>query len=574
MPITTASVYVAAFQGAAAGLAAGGKFLFDPNAGDYAYYTAMAKAFATQVDTAWTASGTPSPSCAEIDALTSAAFGIWCAGLGPIGTAAVSATGTIIPGADPTVPANYAGYATAVVAFAQQCNAQLALDSIDPNAACNVGSSGGSAPLGPNATWAVPNWWIDPVSGSDTNNGTTALTPLKTWRKLTAIWGTVSPVLNQNTTITFLKSQPDNSDPVVFRPFLGTNAVGDEFFAAIVGTPVVTHVGIVLSGTVPKNTAAGTNSRLMSNLGIAGLAISGGNQLVNTDKGSVSWVYQAASGTNYLLDQPLVAGTNSEDDSWADGDHVNVQRMTNVNIEDVRAVGNAAGGSNHVILHNLNLTSTDGFTRATLENVLCLESCSTGNAEIVGLGAVNTIGVYGLYLLNFQCSTILTASSLRWSGGDQFGSFTILIGGSAQFDSDVALGGALGAITVEGIVNVGTVYLNGPVIFANARVTLIQGVSPVLYGSATGTVVLNGTSQLFNPNGAFTPVLTAAQFLASGVTMNGSITAHSVVSGSPDVLNGGIQTTPANLDAAAGAAGFGLNAFQLGGASIVGAGGF
>jgi hypothetical protein len=147
MPITTASVYVAAFDGAAAGLAAGGKFLSDPNAGDYAYYTAMAKAFATQVDTAWTASGTPSPSCAEIDALTSAAFGIWCAGLGPIGTAAVSATGTIIPGADPTVPANYAGYATAVVAFAQQCNAQLVLDSIDPNAACNVGGGGGISQL-------------------------------------------------------------------------------------------------------------------------------------------------------------------------------------------------------------------------------------------------------------------------------------------------------------------------------------------------------------------------------------------------------------------------------------------
>lgn len=143
MPITTASVYVAAFDGAAAGLAANGKFLSDPNAGDYAYYTAMAKAFATQVDTAWTNSGTPSPTCAEIDAIETASFGIWGGGVGPIGTATVDATGTVVPGGDPTVPGNYAGYATAVVAFAQQCNAQLVLDGIDPNAACDVGGGGG-----------------------------------------------------------------------------------------------------------------------------------------------------------------------------------------------------------------------------------------------------------------------------------------------------------------------------------------------------------------------------------------------------------------------------------------------
>jgi hypothetical protein len=130
---TTPSVYVAAFNGCLIGLAASGKYLNDPNAGDYAYYTAQAKAFATQIDVAWTASGTPSPTCSEINSLQAAATGVWSSDRSPLQSSAAN------------VPGNYAGVATAIVALVQQGNAQLVLDGVDPNAACDVGGGGGGA---------------------------------------------------------------------------------------------------------------------------------------------------------------------------------------------------------------------------------------------------------------------------------------------------------------------------------------------------------------------------------------------------------------------------------------------
>jgi hypothetical protein len=139
MPIVTASVYVAASVGAAAGLAASGKYLNDPTGADYAYYTLMAKAFATAIDTAWTASGTPSPTCGEIYSIQSAAFGVWSGDRSPI----FGFDNSMPPVPLSHIAGSYFGVATAIVAFAQQQNAQLILDGIDPNAACNVGGGGG-----------------------------------------------------------------------------------------------------------------------------------------------------------------------------------------------------------------------------------------------------------------------------------------------------------------------------------------------------------------------------------------------------------------------------------------------
>jgi len=60
-----------------------------------------------------------------------------------------------------------------------------------------------------------------------------------------------------------------------------------------------------------------------------------------------------------------------------------------------------------------------------------------------------------------------------------------------------------------------------------------------------------------------------ATFLLTGpMTINGESTACSYTVAAPSVINCGISITPAHLDAAAGAAGFGGNAVLLGGGSI------
>lgn len=93
---------------------------------------------------------------------------------------------------------------------------------------------GGLAPYNANIAAA---WWIDPVNGSDTNNGTTAATPLKTAAKRLNLWG-VSPRISQATTVTYLSSQPGFTDPddygdVVLQPGGSVTVVGQTLTAGL-----------------------------------------------------------------------------------------------------------------------------------------------------------------------------------------------------------------------------------------------------------------------------------------------------------------------------------------------------
>jgi hypothetical protein len=80
--------------------------------------------------------------------------------------------------------------------------------------------------------------------------------------------------------------------------------------------------------------------------------------------------------------------------------------------------------------------------------------------------------------------------------------------------------------------------------------------------------MLSQSHLVIRPGNSFTSLFTASG-LVTGIQLNGAFnTACSHTNAAPDVINCGITTTPAHLDAAAGAAGFGQNAFNLGGASV------
>jgi len=91
------------------------------------------------------------------------------------------------------------------------------------NEALGLGGGSGLVPT----SWTQPAWFIDPSGangGSDANAGTSLGAPLKTWARLVALWGTNSPTLAQSTTITFMSSHVDNTDPVTFRPYVAKGA--------------------------------------------------------------------------------------------------------------------------------------------------------------------------------------------------------------------------------------------------------------------------------------------------------------------------------------------------------------
>lgn len=90
-------------------------------------------------------------------------------------------------------------------------------------------------PLTP-ASWTVPNWYIDPANttgcAADTNTCTSATCagagtgPCATYAEIVVHrWGTTAPTLAQNTTVSFLSSHSDNSDPVILAPILKNAAI-------------------------------------------------------------------------------------------------------------------------------------------------------------------------------------------------------------------------------------------------------------------------------------------------------------------------------------------------------------
>jgi len=92
--------------------------------------------------------------------------------------------------------------------------------------------------------------------------------------------------------------------------------------------------------------------------------------------------------------------------------------------------------------------------------------------------------------------------------------------------------------------------------------TLAYG-QPVLWG--IGGFHVQSNTVLEYRNGATNSILLTGTF-----DMNGKTSACSHTSAAPDVWNCGILLSATNLAAAAGVAGFGDDAFQPGGASVVG----
>lgn len=433
---------------------------------------------------------------------------------------------------------------------------------------------GGGGPVVP-ASWLVPAWFIDPVNGSDSNSGQSSGAPLKTWAQLINLWGTVSPTLAQNTVITFLSTQPDNTDPIVFRPTVTGGSV-----VSIQGTaPTVITAGVVLATTTAKNRATGT--LLSSNLGAtaaAGLLV----QNTTSGKSSRAWVYTNVAGNVWRLTQPLSptavpqATVPTEVDTWANGDTVNLLRPVGLNVVEINPIlaDYNASADNGVVLYQVQITNPTALLQAAYigANVQLQEVTSLKVLVGKGSGALASTGIQNLLnvLSNVGIAGGWYGGAWLFVGGALVQTTTSAIHGSTiLLDGDLIVGGGAGVeldCNNSAEVNLGLVMLDGQTL--DVLGPEIQ-VAPGVYGSTaiwgSGGIRVDGFTNL-RYNGSGTAVAT---FLQSGAWhLNSDTTANSVIVGSPNVYNGGITITAAHLDAAAGAAGFGGAAARFGGGSI------
>lgn len=182
-------------------------------------------------------------------------------------------------------------------------------------------------------------------TASDGNDGTSIARALLHFNQQARRWGGYSPRNQQNTTITVLSSQPDNSDPMIFKPIIegGWLRVQGAFGAE---TQIATGT---LSGTAARVLTAGSTSLLSSTL-TSGL--SAGQFIVNTSKSnSLGILHRNLGGNAWSISQTFNPSTlpppfnPSELNTWGDGDSFVVYAPVLINCgtaDPVQSIGDPA----------------------------------------------------------------------------------------------------------------------------------------------------------------------------------------------------------------------------------------
>lgn len=222
------------------------------------------------------------------------------------------------------------------------------------------------------AAWRrVQQWYVDPenTSGhaSDENVGNDVTRPLLTKAEIYRRWGyTWSPDIDVGAvTITPISDDLDNTDPAFFAPNLIN---GSRLIIQGISTPVYDGT---LASVSAKNRASNTNLSAAftgdtSDIGIGDLVINftRGNSraLVALDMGEgINMLTQPMTPYEDLTQFP---GSQTEVDTWADGDHVQVFQQRRCNLPYVGGnVGNIPGGNgNNVIVGQLRIPDASDFS--------------------------------------------------------------------------------------------------------------------------------------------------------------------------------------------------------------------
>lgn len=399
-------------------------------------------------------------------------------------------------------------------------------------------------------------WVIDPqnVSGhaSDENDGFTLLTPLLHKAEVFRQWGyTWSPTLEQSTIIVYLSADTDARDPGLFAP---TMATGKFFIQEPNSLPAPSFTGTLLAVT-PKNRAA--NQALRSTFVTATGAMAANLLLVNATRGNSTAFAERNTGAGlWQISQPFmpypgggVAPTNTEVDTWANGDAITGYALLHVNLPRIggQAADLQAGfaGPNHIVFHlNIWDPTPGNFDPCVVDLVsmpLIVESSCSRAFTMLENGVAITGSISNSALTG---GVRIEGSSIFVNGGILAGALVGLRQCFVDADTIFSQGSGIQFLNVQ---------LSTPGVFFDANV---QADGATFLGGAT---VVYG-SGLFNQRSGNCSYSTGgvAQFpIAGGLRLNGVATGYSnvTVAGLTTVHN--LALSPANLDAAAGAAGFG-----------------
>jgi hypothetical protein len=437
-------------------------------------------------------------------------------------------------------------------------------------------------------SWLQSAWFVDPANtstcASDNNRtcslstcGTSGDGPCATFGSIATRWGTYTPRIKQNTSITLMSSATTDTDVWYLGPYpLEAGA------AFIVQGTISTVQATTLSAVTAKNRAG--NQALLATF-TASAGITAGMLVVNSTHPSVAWTYKNISGAQWMMSQPGTASNQStpqlrnclnpspEVDTWAPGDTVTVSSVPVANFSTASSIVQGESNStfaNGLILYRIGVrvpTGTSGFAPFSLgagaefiesEVGILLFPTTAGNTGIANNGGINTAFAGGVVPnlggpLNFTGSTIGVDEPGTCFAAGYVGTGTTynIQPISAQFTGDIIF-----AQGFRNFVNIfyGTVqaaYLDGSTmnIYGNVNVSSSDSsptVGPFIYG--TGTVNVLGNGRMSYPTGAGAA---AAAFLTTGGLQIGGQTKTCVsqpADAAPPVCN--YTLSPTNLDSA------------------------
>ncbi|CAH6419731.1 Hypothetical protein HVR_LOCUS808, partial [uncultured virus] len=424
----------------------------------------------------------------------------------------------------------------------------------------NTGDQGPPA-VGPNPFWLVPDWYVAPITGSDSSDGTTPGTAVQTiMGGIVSRWGTSSPILTQTTIIHLLEPETLSQEDVVLSPIIteGANFV-------IVGTNVVLGSSTILAVITPLDPIAGTNLTFTLTAVVPGIAP--GNLIFNTTRGSYAVVDATAAGVitaTQPFDQVGLTTVSSApflipDNGWAAGDNLQFEESPLINLKVINPQGGDAtavfGQSPVCWLENLYIPSLGGigFSELTPVPQACsfvMSNCRLDVFVILDAQLIYVVGQFqntwlngGSYLGPFA---VIMGGASNTSGANYYGFF----GGNA--DGNAILHGAgLPCPIVSPGARFGLVQIVGSPLIINKGATLelflpFPGV-PRLWGNAQLHVNQNNAAVVNAGLGA-SITWTQCLDLPGGLFLNGSSSGFAFNTGTATFNPVQVLITPVNLD--------------------------
>ncbi len=421
-----------------------------------------------------------------------------------------------------------------------------------PQEGCRIFTNANPSPAVP-ITWSQASWFIDPQNSSthasDTNSGSTNVTPTLTWAAVISKLGGTSPLLQQATTFTFLSAQNVNVDPVFFTPNL---ANGGQ--AILMGTLATVHTAFT-GGTVTAKVRGAPGTQLLVGSMPGGTA---SRQLVfNQTRNSYAFIDSMLS-TTAIMTQPQTTASittvgipgittvPTEDDTWATGDSLVTYQCPLVNLKNWAPVSSdvTSGGAASVgWIQWIRIPDTSGTSQSyypfvsncvALTLSLCQIDCRLDTGSIGGRSlASHALGCDILNLIAHESGTTGFYGGVIRGGSNTFG-------GEIEYLNDVYLHGVYNFNSAtRAILN--NTYSDGTLSAIAASVIQLAG-GP-FWGSATINLFPDTTCWNNSPSATWASVL-----LTTG-TLRFSDTGAGSTVGWADAANG-ITYGPFNLTAA------------------------